>query len=80
MEAKLTQNNVLPKWIPRKLEIIFISKEEYEAFKEMIQTNQSVPNAVYGKSGFQGESREKRARLENILETIGDALNLSKLD
>ncbi len=68
MEVKLEK--VAEKWNPRKLEIIFETKEEFTVFRGMVRTNQSVPRVVYGDGGFEGHSREKEVTLHSVLNKI----------
>lgn len=63
-----------PEWNPKKLEIIFDAKEEYEVFKCMVQTNESVPRVVFGFGGFCGKSREKEIKLIEIVSKLNSII------
>ena len=65
-------------WTPKKLEIIFETKEEYIAFRGMVRTNLSVPEAVYGSGGYEGESEEKEHQLYKILKQLSIKLGGDK--
>ncbi len=44
MQATLIKN--VQKWNPRKLEIVFETEREFEVFKYILQTNESIPEVV----------------------------------
>ncbi len=70
MNASIREQAVAPTWIPRVIELVFQTPEEFEVFRKMTRANLSVPEAVYGKNGFGRHSEVKRNKLYEVLGSI----------
>ncbi len=80
MEVRIENQS---EWSPVKLEIVFDSREEYDIFKMMVNTNVSIPEAVFGNQGFGGYSVTKKDKLWKILNKISEEfrdINIKKGD